>query len=235
MYENNVIQDVGGRSKFFTSVFTWMFVGVLITALTAYGLVSTGLANLVYVNPILVWVFFIAEFVLVFYISKNMNSENVSSSRNKIAFVVYSVVNGITLSSIFFVYEIGLIYKAFIGSALMFGAMALYGHYTKADLSKFGSILVMGLVGVILMTIVNWVFSFFGMYSGTFDVILGYLTLAIFLGLTAWDIQKLNAMYNFAEGNEEVVQSMAVYGALSLYLDFINLLLSLLRITSSRD
>ncbi len=235
MYENDVIQDVGGRSKFFTSVFTWMFIGILVTALTAYGMVSTGLANLVLINPILVWAFFISEFVLVYFISKNMTAENVSSSRNKTLFIVYSIVNGITLSSIFFVYGIGLIYKAFIGSALMFGAMALYGNYTKADLSKFGSILVMGLVGVILMTLVNWVFSFFGMYSGTFDVALGYITLFIFLGLTAWDIQKLKAMYNFAEGNDEVVQSMAVYGALSLYLDFINLFLSLLRITSSRD
>ncbi|MBQ8044203.1 MAG: Bax inhibitor-1/YccA family protein, partial [Clostridia bacterium] len=156
--------------------------------------------------------------------------------RAKIAFAVYSIVNGVTLASIFYVYDIGLIYKAFIGSSLMFGAMALYGNYTKADLSKFGSILIMGLFGVIIMTLANFIFSFFGMYSGTLDIALGYITLFIFLGLTAWDLQKLKAMYNYTNGNEEMVQTMAIYGALSLYLDFVNLFLSLLRITgSSRD
>ncbi len=236
MYEeNNVIQDVSGRSGFFGSVFTWMFIGILVTALTAYGLVSTGLGVLFLMNPILVAVFFIAEFILVFYISRMLGSENISSSRSKIAFIVYSIINGITFSSVLYVSEIGLIYKAFIGSALMFGAMALYGRYTKADLSKFASILVMGLIGVIIMTLVNFIFSFFGMYSGTFDVILGYVTLFIFLGLTAWDIQKLNGMYQYTNGNDEMVKTMAVYGALSLYLDFINIFLSLLRISSSRD
>lgn len=232
--ENNVIQDVGGRSRFFTSVFTWMFVGVLITAITAYGLVASGLAVLFLMNPVLVWVFFIAEFVLVFYISRMLGSEDMSSNRAKIAFVVYSIVNGITLSSIFFAYGIGLIYKAFVGSALMFGAMALLGHYTRIDLSKFSSILFMGLIGVLIMTFANFIFSFFGMDSGTLDVMLGYVTLFIFLGLTAWDIQKLKAMYNFA-GNDQMLQTMAIYGALSLYLDFINLFLSLLRISGSRD
>ena len=97
MYEeNNVIQDVGGRSRFFTGIFTWMFIGILITALTSYGLVATGLGTLFLINPILIWVFFIAEFVLVFYISKMLTSENMSSSRAKIAFAVYSIVNGVT-------------------------------------------------------------------------------------------------------------------------------------------
>ena len=233
---DEVIKKVGdGRSKFFTSIFAWMFGGVLITALTSYGLVATGLATLFLINPILVWVFFIAEFILVFYISRMLGSENISSSRAKIAFVVYSIVNGITLSSIFYAYGIGLIYKAFVGSALMFGAMALLGHYTKIDLSKFGSILIMGLIGVLIMTFANFIFSFFGMYSGQLDVILGYVTLFIFLGLTAWDIQKLKYMYEYGAQNEELVQTMAVYGALSLYLDFINLFLSLLRISGSRD
>ena len=239
MYEenNNVIQDVGGRSRFFASVFMWMFMGILITALTSYGLVTTGLSYLFWMNPMLIWIFAIAEVILVIYISKMLTSENMSSSRAKIAFVAYSVVNGITLASIFYVYNIGLIYKAFMGSALMFGAMAFYGHYTKADLSKFASILIMGLFGVIIMTLINYIFSFFGMYSGTLDIALGYITLVIFLGLTAWDMQKLKAIYNYANGNEEMVQTLAIYGALSLYLDFINLLLSLLRIArgSSKD
>lgn len=237
MYEgNNVIQDVGGRSRFFTSIFTWMFIGILITALTAYGLVESGLVVFFAISPILIWVFFIAELILVFYISRMLGSQKVSASRAKIAFAVYSVVNGVTLASIFLVYDIGLIYKAFIGSSLMFGAMALYGHYTKADLSKFGSILIMGLIGVLIMTFANWIFSFFGAESGTLDVILGYITLFIFLGLTAWDMQKLKAMYEYTNGDGEMIQTMAIYGALSLYLDFINLFLSLLRITgSSRD
>lgn len=233
MYEGNVIQDTSGRSKFFVSIFTWMFIGILISAATAYGIVASGLAF--FINTALVWLFFIAEFILVFYISRMIGSENMSSNRAKIAFIAYSIINGITISSIFFVYEIGLIYKAFVGSSLMFGVMALFGHYAKIDLSKFGSILIMGLFGVIIMTILNFVFSFFGMYSGALDIILGYVTLFIFLGLTAWDIQKMKNMYEYAGGSEEMVQTMAVYGALSLYLDFINLFLSLLRITGGSD
>jgi len=183
----------------------------------------------------LIWIFFIAEFILVFYISRMLGSENMSSSRAKIAFVAYSIVNGITLCSIFFAFDLGLIYKAFIGSALMFGAMALLGHYTSIDLSKFGSILVMGLIGVLIMTFANFIFSFFVKHSGTLDVALGYITLFIFLGLTAWDMQKLKLMYEYTSENDEMVQTMAIYGALSLYLDFINLFLSLLRISGSRD
>ena len=234
MYENDVIQEVNGRSNFFTSVFVWMFLGLLITAVTAYSLVSTGLVIPFLLNPVLTWVFFIAEFVLVYYISKSTHENNVSSTRTKILFIVYSIVNGITLSSVFLVYSVGLIYKAFFGAALMFGVMAIYGHYTKADLSKFGSILVMGLIGVIIVSLLNFIFSFLGMASGQLDLILGYITLFIFLGLTAWDIQKLKAIQNIAQ-SEEMVKSLAVYGALSLYLDFINLFLSLLRISSSRD
>lgn len=239
MYEeNNVIHDLeGGRSNFFTSVFTWMFVGILITAVTAYAVANTSLGILFFVNPILIFAFFIAEFVLVAYISKNVGVENVSSKRTKIAFMVYSIVNGVTISSVLLVYTASLIYKAFISSALMFGAMALYGKYTKADLSKLSSILTMGLIGVIITTLLNWIFSYFGMFSGTLDVALGYITLVIFLGLTAWDMQKLKAMSEYSQnsGSEEMTQSMAVYGALSLYLDFINIFLALIRISGSRD
>lgn len=232
--DSDVIQEVGGgRSKFFTSIFIWMFLGVLISGITAYGVVASGLAF--FLNTALIWLFFIAEFILVFYISRMLGSENMSSSRAKIAFIAYSVVNGVTLSSIFFAYGVGLIYKAFIASALMFGVMALYGHYTKADLSKFGSILIMGLFGVIIMTLANFIFSFFGAASQGLDIALGYITLFIFLGLTAWDMQKLKMMYDSIGGEGELVQTMAVYGALSLYLDFINLFLSLLRISGSRD
>lgn len=239
MYEeNNVIRDLeGGRSNFFTGVFTWMFIGILITAVTAFVVANTSLGSLFLVNPILMFAFFIAEFILVAYISKNVGVENVSAKRTKIAFIVYSIVNGVTISSILLIYAASLVYKAFISSALMFGAMAIYGKYTKADLSKMGSILMMGLIGVIITTLINWIFSFFGMFSGTLDVALGYITLVIFLGLTAWDMQKLKAMAEYSQNNggEEMTQSLAVYGALSLYLDFINLFLSLIRISRSRD
>ena len=235
MYDN-VIQDEGNSySKFFTSVFTWMFIGLLVTAATACGVVSTGIASVFLLNPLLIWVFFIAELVLVFYISRNTSLENIAPGKIKTAFIIYSIVNGITFSTIFFVYEIGLIYKAFIGNALMFGVMALYGSYTKADLSKFASIGVMGLIGIIIMTIINGIFSFWGRFSTGLDIFLGYATLVIFLGLTAWDIQKLKMMYEYTNDNENARQGMAVYGALNLYLDFINLLLSLLRISGSRD
>lgn len=233
MNEEFAIHEGKTFQNFFAGVFGWMFIGLLITAVTAWGLLSSGMVVFFLLNPVLIWAFFIGEFILVFYISRMLVKAEVSPGRAKIAFVIYSVINGITLSSIFLVYDIGLIYKAFLGTAITFGIMAVYGYSTKADLSKISSFLVMALIGVLVITLVNYIFSFFGFYSGSLDLVLSYVTFLIFLGLTAWDTQKLKYMYN-GSGSTEVLETASIVGALSLYLDFINLFLSLLRI-SSRD
>ena len=145
-------------------------------------------------------------------------------------FVIYSVINGVTLSSIFLVYSIGSIAKVFLITAGTFGAMALFGYTTKKDLSSMGKILFMALIGLIIATVVNLFVK-----SSGLDLILCYGGVLIFVGLTAWDSQKIKEMCMSAEYADEGAQKMALLGALTLYLDFINLFLYLLRIFGRRD
>lgn len=232
----NVIQEgsvVNGLSSYITKVFVWMFVGLLVTAGVAYGLAATGLFVFFY-NPIVLIGLIIAEFALVIYLSRV--SHDIAPTRAKIAFVAYSIINGITLASIFLVYSIGLIYQAFFTSALMFGIMAVYGHVTKSDLSRIGSICIMGLIGVILATLINYLLGIFGLFSTSFDLILSYITIFLFLGLTAWDMQKIKANYYATQGDSALSERVAIVSALALYLDFINLFLYVLKIFArSRD
>ena len=144
--------------------------------------------------------------------------------------MLYSALNGVTLSSIFIVYSMASIAKVFFITAGTFAAMAAYGYFTKTDLSRFGSILFMALIGLIIASVVN-VF----MRSAMFDFILSYVGVAIFVGLTAWDSQKIKEMLARQADLSEGAQKLALMGALSLYLDFINLFLYLLRIFGNRD
>jgi FtsH-binding integral membrane protein len=140
-------------------------------------------------------------------------------------FILYSVINGATLSVIFLGYSQTVIAKTFLITAGMFGAMSVFGYVTKQDLSGIGKILFMALIGLIIATIVNLFVK-----SSMFDMVLSYIGVVIFVGLTAWDTQKIKQMLLMADGMDEGVQKIALMGALSLYLDFINLFLYLLRI-----
>jgi len=237
--QSYVIQEGGGVASYTAKVFLWMFIGLLVTAAASYGLAVTGLGMIYYSNPIIAIASVIIEFALVFYIAGAI-SRDMSPSRAKLAFIIYAIVNGVTLAGLLYmyaaVYGSMLIVKAFTTTALTFGAMALYGYTTKKDLTGIGRVLTMLLVGILIATLVNVVFGLFGAFSTTMDLAISYVAVVVFAGLTAWDTQKIKAIYYQAQGNDSLLERVAIVGALELYLDFINLFLYILRIFArSRD
>lgn len=210
-------------------VYVWMAMALAITGICAYGVAgSPSILQMIYGNPMTIWILFAAELGLVFYTTARINRLSLTTATT--LFIIYSALNGVTLSSIFLVYSMSSIAKVFFITAGTFGAMATYGYFTKTDLSKFGSILIMALIGLILATVVN-IF----MKSAMFDMILSYIGVLIFVGLTAWDSQKIKEMLAVQTDMSEGAQKIALMGALTLYLDFINLFLYLLRIFGSKD
>ena len=205
-------------------VYVWMALALLITGVTAFGVASSPtLLTTIYTSRGLMWGLIIAEFVLVFAISGAINRLSLSTAT--LLFIIYSVLNGAMLSSIFIIYDPMVIAKVFFITAGTFGAMAFYGYSTKRDLTSLGKILFMALLGLVIATIVN-VF----LKSSGFDYILSYIGVAIFTGLTAWDSQKIKQMLQTQYDMSEGAQKLALLGALTLYLDFINLFLYLLKI-----
>ena len=205
-------------------VYLWMTMALMITGITAAGVAnSPNLLALIYSNSFVLWGVIIAELGLVFYVSARIDKLSLPTAT--MLFILYSVLNGAMLSSIFLVYSTALISKVFFITAGTFGATAFYGYATKKDLSSIGNILFMALIGLIIATVVN-IF----MKSAMFDLILSYIGVAIFVGLTAWDSQKIKTMLALQHDADESAQKIALMGALSLYLDFINLFLYLLRI-----
>lgn len=227
--QSYVIQEGGGVASYTAKVFLWMFIGLLVTAVAAYGLATSGLGLLFYTNSIVLIASVIIEFALVFYITGAI-SRDMSPGRAKLAFIIYSIVNGLTLAGIFYIYDSMIITKAFVTTSLTFGVMALYGYTTKKDLTGVGKVLMMLLVGIIIATLVNFVFGLFGAFNSTLDLAISYIAVVVFAGLTAWDTQKIKAVYYQAQGNDSLLERIAIVGALELYLDFINLFLYILRI-----
>ena len=205
-------------------VYLWMTLSLMITGITAAGVAnSPNILTLIYSSQVVMWGIIIAEFGLVIYISARL--EKLSLSTATTLFALYSILNGVMLSSIFLLYSTAIISKVFFITAGTFGVTALYGYATKKDLSSLGNILFMALIGLVIATVVN-VF----MKSAMFDLILSYIGVIIFVGLTAWDSQKIKHMMMVQQDADESAQKLALIGALSLYLDFINLFLYLLRI-----
>lgn len=205
-------------------VYLWMTLALMITGITATGVAnSPNILALIYSSQVVMWGIIIAEFGLVIYISARL--EKLSLSTATTLFALYSILNGVMLSSIFLLYSTAIISKVFFITAGTFGVTALYGYATKKDLSSLGNILFMALIGLVIATVVN-VF----MKSAMFDLILSYIGVIIFVGLTAWDSQKIKHMMMVQQDADESAQKLALIGALSLYLDFINLFLYLLRI-----
>lgn len=206
-------------------VYVWMTLALVLTGFTAYGVAtSPGLMMAVFSNRILFWGLIIAELALVWTVSARINRLSLTTAT--LLFVLYSVINGATLSLIFVAYTMTSIANVFFITAGTFAAMSLVGFFVKTDLSSLGRILFMALIGVIIATVVN---VFFLKDSG-FSLILSYIGVLIFVGLTAYDTQKIKEMLVMADDITEDAQKIALMGALSLYLDFINLFLYLLRI-----
>ncbi len=209
-------------------VYLWMTLALVITGFTAYYVASSEtLLMALFSNQILFWGLVIGELVLVFSLSAAINKLSLTTAT--LMFVLYSVINGATMSFIFLVYTTSSITNVFLITAATFAVMAFFGYFTKTDLTSWGKILMMALIGIIIATIVN-IFT----KSEGLAVILNYLGVLVFVGLTAYDSQKIKQMLMMAPDAGEGAQKIALLGALSLYLDFINLFIYLLRILGSR-
>jgi FtsH-binding integral membrane protein len=209
-------------------VYVWMTLALVITGFTAYYVANNEtVLSAIYTNQILFWGLIIAELGLVIGLSAAIN--RLSLSVATLMFVLYSLINGATMSFIFLVYTTSSITNVFLITAGTFAAMAVFGYFTKTDLTSMGKILLMALIGVIIATIVN-IFT----KSEGLAVILNYVGVLVFVGLTAYDSQKIKQMLLMAPDASESSQKIALLGALSLYLDFINLFIYLLRIFGSK-
>jgi FtsH-binding integral membrane protein len=225
-------QQAGDSTKaFMVNVFSWMFAALTITAVMSY-LFGTNLSLITMLvgetgmKP-LGYVVMFAPIGFVLLMSFGFNK--LSYSVLLILFIAYAIIMGISLSFIFLIYTSGSIYVTFGVSALMFGIMALVGYTTNTDLTRLGNILMMALVGMIIAGIVN-----FFMKSDTMSYIISFIGVIVFTGLTAYDVQKLKNIGSGAEYGTESTNKLAIMGALNLYLDFINLFLSLLRMFGDR-
>lgn len=208
-----------GDNKLLSKSFLWMCIGLLVTFVTGFGVSMNGrmLENIFGGSGF--WILIILEFVLVIVLSARVMKMNPTTA--KICFILYSFVSGLTFSSIFVVYELTSIMMIFLVSAIIFGIMAFIGYTTKVDLSRVGFYLLMALLGVILVSIIN---IFLG--NGTLEIIICIICLLLFIGITAYDVQKIRAL----ESTGLPEDNLAIYGALELYLDFINIFLQILEL-----
>src|SRR4051812_27509229 len=220
--------DAFGKSdagiSYLRQVMAWMFLGLAITTGVAiYFSAATDVVDYLNDNPALIWVLFGLQLALVFGLAFGINKINGAVAA--LLFCLYAGVTGAVFALILQVYTTGSIVGAFAGAAGVFGGMALVGYTTKKDLSAFGPILFGALIGLIVAMIA---YAFIG--GSTFNLIIGCLGVIIFAGLTAYDMQKIKQMGAANLGDADTVQKYAVFGALALYLDFINIFLFLLRI-----
>ncbi len=208
-------------SKVMRGVFARMFFGLIVTAIAAFYVASQPSIMMAIFSSRLTFFGLIgAELLCVIVISAAINK--LSALTASLLFYVYAIINGVVLSSIFWVYELSSIGYTFLITAGVFGAMAAYGFLTKNDLTKFGSFLFMALIGLILTSIVNIFVA-----SSALDWIISFVGVALFIGLTAWDTQKIKQMVEY--GDSSMMGKVATLGALTLYLDFVNIFLYLLR------
>lgn len=216
-----------GLRQHMLRVYNYMGLGLVITGLVAFFVGSTPALYVPIFGSPLKWVVMFAPLAFVMFFSFKVNS--ISAGAAQTLFWAFCAVMGLSMASIFLVFTGASIARTFFISAAMFGAMSLYGYTTKTDLTKFGSFLIMGLVGVVIASIVN---IFLG--SSMLQFIVSVVGIIVFLGLTAWDTQSIKEQ--FAENNgAEANQKLAVMGALSLYLSFINIFQLLLSLTGQTE
>ncbi len=219
--------EVLRQQSVMTRVYAWMTAGLFSTgAIALFVANSPAIRDLIFGSSIIFFGLIIAQVAVVWILSANIN--RMSSTAATAMFLGYALLNGLTFSAIFLAYTSTSIASTFFVTAGTFGAMSLYGYTTKRDLSSFGGLLTMALIGFFLASIVNLFLQNSVLYW-----IITYIGVALFIGLTAYDTQKIKAM-TAAARDEESGQRVAILGALTLYLDFINLFLLLLRILGNR-
>ena len=206
------------KNNLYSKMFMWMFVGLMITFLTGY-YVSTN-PNMLYniFATKLYWVIFIAELITVVVLSARIMK--MSKNGAIFGFLLYSFITGLTFSSIFVLFKMSSIMFVFLITAVLFLVFALIGYFTKTDLTKLGSILFMGLLGIILASLLNLIFK-----SESFDLVLIILGIIIFIGYIAYDINKVKRLEGMVDEDK-----LAIIGALDLYLDFLNLFIRFIQI-----
>ncbi len=212
-------------------VYNYMGIGLAITGAVAFffsqwASSSQDIFNLVYLSP-LKWLVMLSPLAFVLVLSFGINKMSFATAQ--LTFWAFATVMGISLSSIFFIYTDASIAKVFFITAAMFGTMSLYGYTTKRDLTAMGSFLMMGLIGIIIAMVVNMFLQ-----SSALEFGISVLGVLIFVGLTAYDTQKIKELYEELDGSE-VMGKKAIMGALTLYLDFINLFMMLLRLFGNRE
>ncbi len=219
-------------ANFVANVFAWMGIALAITAFTAWYFASNeNLINSLF-SPetgmtTLGWIVMLAPFG--FVLAMSMGFQRFSAGTLTLLFGVFSILMGASLSFILLVYTSASIFQTFAVTAGMFGIMSFVGYTTKTDLTKFGSLMMMGLIGIIIASVVNMF-----MRSEAFDYIISFIGVLVFTGLTAYDVQKLKRIGAGIQYGSESARKLVIMGALSLYLDFINLFLFLLRFLGNR-
>lgn len=217
-------------NEFIRSVYNWMAIGLALTGFIAFYVSnSPNMIKLIYGNQILFFGLIIGELGLVFYLSARV--QKIQASTATALFILYAALNGATLSFIFLIYTSASITSTFFICAATFVSCSIYGMITKRDLTSLGGFMAMGLIGIIIASVVNMFIRSSGM-----TLIISYIGVLVFVGLTAYDTQKLKrmALTQPADLEAGVVRKGAIMGALTLYLDFINLFLMLLRILGTR-
>jgi len=220
--EQDQVSDI---QSVMSKTFLFMSAGLLISALCAIATYQSSLVDTLLSNRTLFYVLRFGELGIIMVVNIALGKQKVGQSG--LLFIVYACMNGVTLSTIFVVFELGSIFSIFFMAAILFTVMAVYGYVTKSDLTRLGSIGIMGLFGVIIVSVLN-IF----MKSSGLDLVISMVALAIFIGLTAYDMQKIKLMAS--ERNGKSTTSIAMFGALQLYLDFINIFLRLLRLFGKR-
>jgi len=233
-FEQEIIidQPMTMARHFVANVFSWMFLGLVITGVVSWYSASGGWYESLMSDGggmnMMGWVVMLSPFA--FIIAMNSGLQRFSSSTLILLFIGFSIVMGISLAWIFYAYSLGSIVSVFGITALTFGTMAVLGYTTNTDLTKFGSILLMALIGLIIASVVNMF-----MHSGFMDYVISMIGVLIFTGLTAYDTQRMKRIGAGIEYGSEDSKKLAILGATSLYLNFLNLFLFLLRIMGGRD
>ncbi|HJC95923.1 MAG TPA: Bax inhibitor-1/YccA family protein [Candidatus Phocaeicola gallinarum] len=232
METNNLVRNYAAKAAqtaLFRSAYLWMTLALVITGFVAmYVAKSYALISMIAQNSIMFWGILIAELGLVMYMSARIN--RISFTTATLLFIAYSVLNGVTMSILFMVYTLSSIATTFFVTAGTFGAMALFGYVTKKDLTRIGSLCIMGVIGLIIASVVNLFLQ-----NSMMDMIISYVGVLLFVGLTAYDSQKIKQLLGGDDIEvNETTQKIALMGALTLYLDFINLFIYLLRILGDR-
>ncbi len=218
-------------NSFIRSVYNWMAIGLALTGFVAFYVANTpSIQRIVFGNAIVFYGLIIGELALVFFLSARVHK--IRATTATAIFVFYAALNGVTLSFIFLVYTATSITSTFFVCAATFAACSIYGMTTKRDLTSVGGFMTMGLIGIIIASVVNIFIR-----SSALHMIIGYVGVLVFVGLTAYDTQKLKtmALTQPDDVGAAAVRKGAIMGALTLYLDFINLFLMLLRIIGNRD